>query len=126
MNESDLLKRVPPQNTEAEQSVLGAVLLDNESLDEIIDRSSPSIFIARAIVKSSAPCWRSKAAVMRSMQSHSLMHSVRSVCWRRSAVPVIRGTGGMRPDCCQYRPLCEARSPEVVAACPGQHRNRDR
>jgi replicative DNA helicase len=34
----DLLKRVPPQNIEAEQSVLGAILLDNESLDRIADR----------------------------------------------------------------------------------------
>ena len=25
----DILKRVPPQNLEAEQSVLGAILLDN-------------------------------------------------------------------------------------------------
>ena len=29
----DILKRVPPHNLEAEQSVLGAVLLDNGALD---------------------------------------------------------------------------------------------
>jgi replicative DNA helicase len=33
----DLLKRVPPQNIEAEQSVIGAVLLENESFHEVSD-----------------------------------------------------------------------------------------
>lgn len=33
----DILKRVPPQNIEAEQSVLGAVLLDNEAINQAIE-----------------------------------------------------------------------------------------
>ena len=30
----DILKRVPPQNLEAEQSVLGAILLDNDAINQ--------------------------------------------------------------------------------------------
>ncbi|MGH7814004.1 MAG: replicative DNA helicase [Candidatus Binataceae bacterium] len=33
----DILKRVPPQNLEAEQSVLGAILLDNESINPALE-----------------------------------------------------------------------------------------
>ena len=33
----DFLKRVPPQNIEAEQSVLGAILLDNEAINQAIE-----------------------------------------------------------------------------------------
>jgi len=33
----DILKRVPPQNIEAEQSVLGAILLDNEAINQAIE-----------------------------------------------------------------------------------------
>ena len=33
----DILKRVPPQNLEAEQSVLGAILLDNEAINHSIE-----------------------------------------------------------------------------------------
>jgi replicative DNA helicase len=34
---NDLLKRVPPQNIEAEQSVLGAILLDNDAINQAIE-----------------------------------------------------------------------------------------
>jgi replicative DNA helicase len=34
---NDILKRVPPQNVEAEQSVLGAILLDNEAINQAIE-----------------------------------------------------------------------------------------
>jgi len=34
---NDLLRRVPPQNIEAEQSVLGAVLLDNDAINQAIE-----------------------------------------------------------------------------------------
>jgi len=34
---NDLLRRVPPQNIEAEQSVLGAVLLDNDAINHAIE-----------------------------------------------------------------------------------------
>lgn len=33
----DILRRVPPQNIEAEQSVLGAILLDNEAINQAIE-----------------------------------------------------------------------------------------
>jgi replicative DNA helicase len=33
----DILKRVPPQNIEAEQSVLGAILLDNDTINQAIE-----------------------------------------------------------------------------------------
>jgi len=35
--DQDLLRRVPPQNIEAEESVLGAILLDNNCIDAILD-----------------------------------------------------------------------------------------
>jgi replicative DNA helicase len=34
---NDILKRVPPQNIEAEQSVLGAILLDNDAINHAIE-----------------------------------------------------------------------------------------
>jgi len=33
----DILKRVPPQNLEAEQSVLGAILLDNDAINQALE-----------------------------------------------------------------------------------------
>jgi replicative DNA helicase len=33
----DILRRVPPQNLEAEQSVLGAILLDNEAINQALE-----------------------------------------------------------------------------------------
>jgi replicative DNA helicase len=33
----DILKRVPPQNLDAEQSVLGAILLDNEAINQVVE-----------------------------------------------------------------------------------------
>ncbi len=33
----DVLRRVPPQNIEAEQSVLGAILLQNEAIDQALE-----------------------------------------------------------------------------------------
>ncbi len=33
----DVLRRVPPQNIEAEQSVLGAVLLENEAINQALE-----------------------------------------------------------------------------------------
>src|ERR1700747_500807 len=33
----DLLRRVPPQNLEAEQSVLGAILLENATINEALE-----------------------------------------------------------------------------------------
>ncbi len=40
----DILKRVPPQNLEAEQSVLGAILLDNEGINQALEILSADDF----------------------------------------------------------------------------------
>jgi replicative DNA helicase len=40
----DILKRVPPQNLDAEQSVLGAILLDNEAINQALEVLSPEDF----------------------------------------------------------------------------------
>ncbi|HEY6393776.1 MAG TPA: replicative DNA helicase, partial [Candidatus Binataceae bacterium] len=40
----DILRRVPPQNLEAEQSVLGAILLDNDASNQAIEILSPDDF----------------------------------------------------------------------------------
>jgi len=40
----DTLRRVPPQNLEAEESVLGGVLLDNTALDRVVELLQPDDF----------------------------------------------------------------------------------
>jgi replicative DNA helicase len=40
----DILRRVPPQNLEAEQSVLGAILLDNEAINQALEVLSAEDF----------------------------------------------------------------------------------
>jgi replicative DNA helicase len=40
----DILRRVPPQNLEAEQSVLGAVLLENEAINQALEVLNPDDF----------------------------------------------------------------------------------
>ena len=37
VSSDDILKRVPPQNLEAEQSVLGAILLDNDAINHALE-----------------------------------------------------------------------------------------
>lgn len=41
---AQILEKVPPQNTEAEQAVLGAVLLQNSSLNKALEHLSPDDF----------------------------------------------------------------------------------
>ncbi len=49
MSEStDILRRLPPQNIEAEASVLGAILLDNAALDEVVLTLRPDHFYREA------------------------------------------------------------------------------
>jgi replicative DNA helicase len=44
MNQSgDSLHKLPPQNTEAEQSVLGGILMENEALNKVVEILRPSI-----------------------------------------------------------------------------------
>ena len=38
------LRRVPPQNLEAEESVLGGIMLDNAALDRVIELIGPDDF----------------------------------------------------------------------------------
>ena len=40
----DILRRVPPQNLEAEQSVLGSVLLENEAINDALEVLNPDDF----------------------------------------------------------------------------------
>lgn len=44
MNDLSSLNRLPPQNIEAEQSMLGAILLDNEALPKALEIISPDDF----------------------------------------------------------------------------------
>ena len=44
----DILRRVPPQNLEAEQSVLGAILLDNEAVNQALETLSGDDFYREA------------------------------------------------------------------------------
>ena len=44
MDAGDILRRVPPQNIEAEESVLGAILLDNHTVDAVLEVVDASDF----------------------------------------------------------------------------------
>jgi replicative DNA helicase len=43
-NGDDILRRVPPQNIEAEQSVLGAILLENKAINQALEVLKPDDF----------------------------------------------------------------------------------
>ena len=63
----DSLRRVPPQSLEAEESVLGGILLDNTALDRVArGRCGPTTSTARRTARSSAPCSSSPSAASRS------------------------------------------------------------
>lgn len=62
----DILRRVPPQNLEAEQSVLGAVLLDNDAIEEANRILKPEDFYReshREIFKAMRTLWRDKVPI---------------------------------------------------------------
>src|SRR5437667_1135476 len=44
----DVLRRVPPQSLEAEESVLGGVLLDNTAIDRVLEFVRPDDFYREA------------------------------------------------------------------------------
>ena len=44
VSSDDILKRVPPQNLEDEQSVLGAILLDNDAINHALEILTPDDF----------------------------------------------------------------------------------
>jgi len=44
----DILRRVPPQNLEAEESVLGAILLENEAINQAVETLSADDFYREA------------------------------------------------------------------------------
>jgi hypothetical protein len=50
------LRRVPPQSLEAEESVLGGVMLDNTALDRVVELLQPDDFYAARIASSTARC----------------------------------------------------------------------
>ena len=61
MNEADLSShKLPPQNIEAEQSVLGGILIENEAIHRVMEILTPDDFYRdahRKIFKSLArPC----------------------------------------------------------------------
>jgi replicative DNA helicase len=47
-SDKDILARVPPQNLQAEQAVLGSVLLRNEAIDEVLEILRPEDFYSEA------------------------------------------------------------------------------
>jgi len=58
----DNLRKVPPQNLEAESSVLGGILLDNEAINQVLELLRPEDFTASRTEKSFAPRSRSPTA----------------------------------------------------------------
>ena len=63
----DNLRKVPPQNLEAESSVLGGILLDNEAINQVLELLRPEDFyreshrkIFRAMIdlRRQSPEWR--------------------------------------------------------------------
>lgn len=46
MNDDALIKKIMPHNMEAEQSVIGSVLLDNEAMDAVADLLTGEDFYA--------------------------------------------------------------------------------
>ena len=43
-DDKNLYDRVPPQNIQAEQSALGAMLLDREAIDKVVDKLEAADF----------------------------------------------------------------------------------
>ena len=71
----DILKRVPPQNLEAEQSVLGAILLENSSIEEANRILKAEDFYRethREIFKAMRTLWQSKAPIDAITLTHAL------------------------------------------------------
>ena len=46
--ELSLFDRLPPQNLEAEQAVLGSMLLDNETIHDVVQLLQPEAFLRDA------------------------------------------------------------------------------
>lgn len=53
---AELIERLPPQNLDAERSVLGSILLANEAIDEIADILQPEYFYSEAHRRMYAAC----------------------------------------------------------------------
>jgi len=99
----DILKRVPPQNLEAEQSVLGAILLDNETIDralEIFGTDGGDHFFYR---ESHREIFRAMMELSNRNQPVDAITLCESL--RTKGVLLYSGAGGMRADCRKYRPL---------------------
>lgn len=61
--------RVPPQDIKAEQSVLGAMLINKEAVSEVAEMLNPEDFTGRRTGSSSRPCWRCTDAMRPSTSS---------------------------------------------------------
>ena len=44
-----IFDRLPPQNIEAEQAVLGSMLLDNEVIHDVVQLLTPEAFLRHAL-----------------------------------------------------------------------------
>ena len=62
-----MIDRVPPQNIEAEQAVLGAMLLEREAIAKVMENCAPKIFTARRIRLFLTPCWNFITAMKQSI-----------------------------------------------------------
>ena len=79
------LQKLPPQNIDAEQMVLGAILIENDSINKVVDLLSPDDFYKdshRRIFQSCSIC--------SSPGGHRPGHAERRICaerrrWKRSA-----------------------------------------
>jgi len=41
------MRKLPPQSIEAEMSILGGILLDNEAINRVLDVLEPDVFLSR-------------------------------------------------------------------------------
>ena len=48
INSQDILKRLPPQNLDAEKAVLGSILVDSMAMNKVVEILSPEAFYAPA------------------------------------------------------------------------------
>ena len=54
MNQSDM-RKLPPQSIEAEMSILGGILVDNEAINRALEILTPGTCTGRPTARSCAP-----------------------------------------------------------------------
>ena len=124
----DSLRRVPPQSLDAEQSVLGGVLLDNTALDRAgRDAAGRTTSTARRTARSSAACSRlseRSEPVDLITLSEELRGARRAGRRRRRRLP--GRAGGARADRRQHPAVRPHRARQGDPAQPDHHRHGDR